>query len=49
MASNTRHLEYRDNPRSAGGSDSSQEIRDLIMEAMIEGGWYEEKEATARE
>jgi uncharacterized protein (TIGR00730 family) len=30
-------------------SDSPQEIRDLIMEAMIEGGWCAEKEAAARE
>jgi predicted Rossmann-fold nucleotide-binding protein len=29
-------------------SDSPQEIRDLVMEAMIEGGWCEEKESAAR-
>jgi uncharacterized protein (TIGR00730 family) len=30
-------------------SDSPQEIRDLIMEAMVEGGWCEEKEEAARQ
>jgi len=30
-------------------SDSPQEIRDLVMEAMIEGGWCEQKEAAARD
>ena len=30
-------------------SDSPEEIRDLVMNAMIEGGWCEEKEEAARE
>jgi uncharacterized protein (TIGR00730 family) len=30
-------------------TDSPEKVRDLIMEAMIEGGWCEEKEEAARE
>jgi uncharacterized protein (TIGR00730 family) len=30
-------------------SDSPQEVRDLILEAMIEGGWVEPREEAARE
>jgi uncharacterized protein (TIGR00730 family) len=30
-------------------TDSPQEVRDLIMKAMVEGGWSEEKEDAARE
>jgi uncharacterized protein (TIGR00730 family) len=30
-------------------TDSPQEVRDLIMTAMVAGGWCEEKEAAARE
>jgi uncharacterized protein (TIGR00730 family) len=30
-------------------ADSPEEIRDLVMDAMVEGGWCEEKEAAARE
>lgn len=30
-------------------ADSPQEVRDLIMKAMVEGGWGQEKEDAARE
>lgn len=30
-------------------TDSPQEVRDLIMDAMVEGGWVEEKEEAARQ
>jgi uncharacterized protein (TIGR00730 family) len=30
-------------------TDSPQEVRDLVLEAMVAGGWCEEKEAAARE
>lgn len=30
-------------------SDSPQEVRDLIMEAMVEGGWVEPREKAARD
>lgn len=30
-------------------TDSPQEVRDLIMKAMVEGGWCQEKEHAARE
>jgi len=30
-------------------TDSPQEVRDLIVKAMVEGGWCEEKEEAARE
>jgi hypothetical protein len=30
-------------------TDSPQEVRDLIMNAMIEGDWCEEKEEAARQ
>jgi hypothetical protein len=30
-------------------SDSPHEVRDLIIEAMVEGGWAETREEAARE
>lgn len=30
-------------------ADSPQEVRDLILQAMVKGGWCEEKEEAARE